>query len=261
MIQREHEKRNGKRQQGLLNTAVMVDTTLFRAYMFARPGLAGSLFRLDNFCDPDVVKQKLYETGRFMELIDFLHGKKRHYEALELLEKFGKGEKENDMEVDKALQGPRRTVAYLQQLPFELIELILNYGKWPIQQEPGLGMEVFLADTENAESLPRDRIIEFLVGIDESLAIQYIEHIITDLYDRTTEFHDCLIKLYINRLISPTQASLSKQDCLHLPAASLQSKLEEFLRNSKQYTRRSILSILPKNSRRPCPHFIFSTSR
>ena len=58
--------------------------------MLARPGLAGSLFRLDNFCDPIVIKEKLYETGRYADLIDFLHGKRLHREALELLEKFGK---------------------------------------------------------------------------------------------------------------------------------------------------------------------------
>ena len=33
-------------------TAILVDTTLFRVYMFASPSLAGHLFRLPNFCDP-----------------------------------------------------------------------------------------------------------------------------------------------------------------------------------------------------------------
>ena len=47
----------------LLEVAQLVDTTLFRAYMIANPSVAGSLFRLPNFCEPDVVQEKLYETG------------------------------------------------------------------------------------------------------------------------------------------------------------------------------------------------------
>lgn len=61
--------------QKLHQVAILVDTTLFRAYMVATPALAGSLFRIDNFCDPTVVKEKLYGTGRYHDLIDFLHGK------------------------------------------------------------------------------------------------------------------------------------------------------------------------------------------
>lgn len=241
LIQRDLNTTHIDWQQELWKTATIVDTTLFRAYMITRPGLAGSLFRLDNFCDPDVVKEKLYETGRFMELIDFLHGKKRHQEALELLEKFGKGERENDMEVEDALRGPRRIVAYLQQLPFEMIDLILNYAKWPMQQEPELGMQVFLADTENAETLPRDRITEFLTGTDERLAITYLEHVTADLGDKTTDFHDRLIKLYVKNLRNSKGMS-------EVPD-HLQSKLETILRNSNQYTKKNMLLLLPKNGK------------
>ena len=239
-------------QQELLNTATIVDTTLFRAYMFANPRLAGSLFRVDNFCAPEVVKEKLYETGRFMELIDFLYGKKRHHEALELLEKFGKCEKENGMQVDEALRGPRRTVAYLQQLPFEMTDLILQYARWPIERDPDLGIEVFLADTENAETLPRHRVVDFLTKIDEKLATKYIEHITTDLADKTMDFHDRLIHLYVKEIGSrrnqppPPQGSLDS-------TASLQSKLEGFLRSSQQYSKRSMLATLSKNGQNLIP--------
>ncbi|CAN9145717.1 unnamed protein product [Alternaria alternata] len=118
----------------LLDVAQLVDTTLFRAYMIANPSVAGSLFRLPNFCEPDVVQEKLYETGRYADLIDFLHGKqckKLHRQALELLEKFGKNEA--DEEVSPQLQGPTRTVGYLQALPPELIDLILEYAEWPLR--------------------------------------------------------------------------------------------------------------------------------
>lgn len=184
----------------LLDVAQLVDTTLFRAYMLTKSTLAGSLFRLPNFCEPDVVQEKLYETGRYADLIDFLHGKKLHRQALELLEKFGKNEA--DEEVAPALQGPQRTVGYLQQLPPEMIHLILEFAEWPLRTEPSLGMDVFLADTENAETLPRQRVLEFLEKLDLKLAVKYLEHVIEELNDLTPDFHQKLVDLFLERLRS-----------------------------------------------------------
>jgi 6-phosphofructo-2-kinase/fructose-2,6-biphosphatase 2 len=42
-----------------------------------------------------------------------------------------------------------------------MIDLILEFAEWPLRQDPELGMEVFLADTENAETLPRDKVLNF----------------------------------------------------------------------------------------------------
>ncbi|KAF3008982.1 Vacuolar morphoproteinsis protein 6 [Curvularia kusanoi] len=186
----------------LLEVAQLVDTTLFRAYMLTKSTLAGSLFRLPNFCEPDVVQEKLYETGRYADLIDFLHGKKLHRQALELLEKFGKNEA--DEEVAPALQGPQRTVGYLQQLPPEMIDLIIEFAEWPLRTDPGLGMDVFLADTENAETLPRQRVLEFLEKLDLKLAVKYLEHIIEELNDLTPDFHQKLVDLFLERLRTGT---------------------------------------------------------
>ncbi|KAI9666909.1 MAG: Vacuolar morphogenesis protein 6 [Alyxoria varia] len=243
-------------QRSLLETATLVDTTLFRAYMFARPRLAGSLFRLDNFCVPSVVKDKLYETGRYVDLIEFLHGKRLHREALELLEKFGKAEEEENAnktgedevtngtatkQVDESLRGPRRTVAYLQQLPFELIDLILEYARWPLQVNPRMGMEIFTADSENAETLPRDRVLQFLMQINPNLGLQYLEHVIDDLGDDTPEFHDQLIELYMEKVNH--EASLRKESSRSdTQPGSWQERLEMFLeRNPTYYTSRALI--------------------
>jgi hypothetical protein len=184
----------------LLEVAQLVDTALFRAYMIASPSLAGSLFRLPNFCEADVVQEKLYETGRYADLIDFLHGKRLHRQALELLEKFGKNEA--DEEVAPALQGPQRTVGYLQQLPPEMIDLILEFAEWPLRTDPKLGMDVFLADTENAETLPREKVLKFLQNIGLKLAVRYLEHIIEELNDTEPDFHQLLVDLLLERLKS-----------------------------------------------------------
>lgn len=210
----------------LLEVAQLVDTTLFRAYMLTKSTLAGSLFRLPNFCEPDVVQEKLYETGRYADLIDFLHGKKLHRQALELLAKFGKNEA--DEEVAPALQGPQRTVGYLQQLPPEMIDLILEFAEWPLRTDPSLGMDVFLADTENAETLPRHRVLAFLEKLDLKLAVKYLEHIIEELNDLTPDFHQKLVDLFLERLRTGEFEDDEEK-------VRWRERLESFLRTSGNY--------------------------
>ena len=233
------DEQNVDWEKKILEVATLVDTTLFRAYMLARPGLAGSLFRIDNFCDPQVVNEKLYENGRYSDLIDFLHGKKLHREALELLAKFAKSWDNDD--VNPSLRGPQRIVGYLQQLPPEFIDLILEFIEWPLRIDPKLGMEVFLADTENAEMLPRHPVLEFLQDVDQNLAIQYLEHIINELNDQTPAFHQRLVDLYLERLKTDQSAEEDHR-------AKLQSNLESFLRSSTQYNRIRTFHQLPSDN-------------
>lgn len=220
----------------LLKVAQLVDTTLFRAYMLASPGLAGPLFRLPNFCEPGVVQEKLYETGRYADLIDFLHGKKLHRQALELLAKFGQNEA--DEEVSSALQGPQRTVGYLQQLPPELLDLILEYAEWPLRADPALGMEVFLADTENAETLPRPQVVDYLHNIDPKLSVTYLEHIIEELNDTTPDFHQRLVDLFLERF----KAGEFEND---EEKGRWMERLQTFLRTSASYNKYRVLQQMP----------------
>jgi len=220
--------------------AQLVDTTLFRAYMLASPSLAGPLFRLPNFCEPDVVNEKLYETGRYADLIDFLHGKKLHRQALELLEKFGKNEA--DERVSETLQGPRRTVGYLQQLPPEMIDLILEFADWPLRTDPTLGMEIFLADTENAETLPREKVLSFLHAIDLKLAVRYLEHIIEELNDRHPDFHQMLVDLFLERLKSGEFENEEER-------VQWRERLETFLKTSTLYNKVRVFKQLPADGK------------
>ncbi len=214
------------REQELRDTAKLLDTTLFRAYMFASPSLVGPLFRIDNFCDPDVVNEKLIETGRYNDLVDFFYGKRLHRPALALLKKFGENDEED--EAAPQLAGPRRTVAYLQTLPPEMIDLILEFAEWPLRRDPDLGMDVFLADTENAETLPRPVVVDFLQKIDKKFAIRYLEYLIHELNDTTPEFHQRLVDFYIDRLNLDEFASEGERGLW-------KEKTLDFLRTSQSY--------------------------
>ena len=215
------------REKKLRETAKLVDTTLFRCYMLSRPQLAGPFFRIPNFCDPDVVNEKLMENGRYNDLVDFFHGKKLHRPALELLKKFGTAEEEDANA--PTLHGPQRTVGYLQNLPPEMIDLILEFAEWPLRLDPKLGMEIFLADSANAEDLPRDKVVNFLQNIDVGLAVKYLEHVIHELNDSTPEFHNKLAGAYMQEL-------KERQDRESDSWKDLMDRMLVFLRSSKQYS-------------------------
>ncbi|KAI4226221.1 MAG: hypothetical protein LQ349_006918 [Xanthoria aureola] len=228
-----------ERRQQLVATAILVDTTLFRAYMFASPSLAGPLFRLDNFCDPDVVKEKLIETRRYNDLVDFYYGKKLHEQALELLQKFGKQTQAE--QTDSQLAGPQRTVSYLQGLSAENIDLILRFADWPLNVDPNLGMEVFLADSENAETLPRQRVLNFLSSKDKALAEKYLKHIIEELNDTTPAFHQKLVDIYIQGLKEGKFTDESNQE-------QWEEHTLSFLRSSHYYQPYKALQKLPADN-------------
>lgn len=226
------------RETRLRETARLVDTTLFRSYMLVRPGLAGPFFRIPNFCDPDVVKEKLLESKRYNDLVDFFYGKKLHRPALEILQQFGMASEEN--ENAPTLHGPQRTVGYLQNLPPEMIDLILEFVEWPLRVDPKLGMEIFLADTENAETLPRDKVANFLKDIDTDLEVRYLEHVINELNDLTLEFHDRLAQAYVDDLKKmKDKESDSWKD--------LMGRLISFLRSSTQYSLSKALANIPRD--------------
>jgi tetratricopeptide (TPR) repeat protein len=229
------------REQKLRETAKLIDTTLFRSYMLARPQLASSLFRIPNFCDPDVVNEKLLESGRYNDLVDFFHGKKLHRPALELLKRFGLPEGD-DKEGPATLHGPQRTVGYLQNLPPEMIDLILEFAEWPLRKDPTLGMEIFLADTENAETLPREKVVRFLQDIDLSLTVKYLEHITSELNDLTPDFHNRLVDAYLQQL-------RTRQDKDSESWAAWMNRLIAFLKSSKQYSLSKAFGLIPRDGR------------
>jgi Vam6/Vps39-like protein vacuolar protein sorting-associated protein 39 len=215
----------------ITDTARLVDTTLFRAHMYATPSLAGSLFRISNFCDLDVVMTKLEESQRYNDLIDFLYGKRLHRQALERLQKFGQAE-----DTDEHLKGSARTISYLQALPPELVDLTLEFAKWPMEVDSERGMEIFLADTENAELLDRHKVLGFLEELDESLAQKYLEHVIDEWNDMTPDLHQRLLTIYLDRLKSDASDHVEVLE-----------KLLTLLRTSTQYSPAKLLSLIPRD--------------
>lgn len=226
-----------KLKESLQETFKLIDTTMFRSYMFAQPTLAVSLFRLPNFCDPDVVNEKLMEHNRYTDLVDFFWGKKLHKEALELLRRFGTAVKPD--QAAPTLHGPDRAIQYLQGLSPPNIDLILEHSQWTLKANPGYAMEVFTGDTEFSQTLPREQILSFLREQDPKLEGQYLDHIINELEDITPDFHDRLVELYVQNL-----THMKKNHDWD----SMMEQFIKFLRDSRQvYGLTKAFGLIPKD--------------
>lgn len=271
----------------LRDVARLVDTTLFRGYMLVRPSLAGSLFRLPNFCDPAVVNEKLLESGRYSDLVDFFYGKGLHGEALGLLRRFGcdddhaetgerdKEDGKDDQHEDEdgqrkpsttsipppdSLRGPTATIAYLQKLGPQYIDHILEHAAWVLRSAPEEGMQIFLADSENAETLPRGRVVEFLHEQDKllqskqggersgpSLAVQYLEHLIYELNDTTPAFHNLLVRTYVEEVKARLSPDSEGRDGEGWKEQMV--RLVRFLRESTSYSLSKAFGLIPRDGK------------
>lgn len=165
-----------------------IDTTLFRCYTELNSGLIGSLVRVDNFCDTDLVVTTFKNKNMINELIDFYFKKGLHEQALGLL-----------VELSKDSQVPDLVVRYLQKLKNEHLDLILKYADWPISLMESYGIEIFL-NSQYSEALNRQKVIKYLSLKSQNLERIYLEYIIVELGDKTKSFNTRLVQIYYDCL-------------------------------------------------------------
>ncbi|KAK9323087.1 hypothetical protein V1517DRAFT_321451 [Lipomyces orientalis] len=218
--------------------ATIVDTALLRCYMLINPQLVGPLVRLPNHCDKDVVRQQLLSHDKPTELVDFYYTKKLHRDALELLKELG------DSRQLSELSGPEPIVEYLQKLGQEHINLVFEFATGPIRMDEQYGIDIFMANTPEAESLSRTAVVKYLSGISRSLTIKYLEHLVFSLGDLSPDFHNELAVAYLEDIKTNAQLYSLDDDMLQRPL----DKLLRLLRESRQYRPERILSVIPRDS-------------
>ncbi|KAF8311952.1 hypothetical protein DL93DRAFT_2060501 [Clavulina sp. PMI_390] len=214
----------------LLQFAQIVDTALFKSYLVVRPGLVGSLCRLDNWCEVEEVEEELRKRQKFNDLIDLYRGKKMHEKAMKLIHELSLDE---DDLLDKL--GP--AIRYLQKLGTEYLDLIFRSARWVIDVDAKMGLQIFTA--EDAQ-LPRDQVSDFLMKISPALCAGYMEYLIDETGEANTVFHDRLAELYL-RAAQDGRATAEDRD-------AAQKKLLHFIRTSEFYNPTRLFGRLPNNS-------------
>lgn len=130
------------------------------------------------------------------------------------------------------------TVRYLQKLGTEHVDLIFDTSNWVFQAHPKAAIDIFVADLEEVESLPRHRTMHHLDGISRQACVTYLEHIIHQLGEEGPEFHEKLIELYLAEVQAQGLGAKDK-------GAGPYRKLLEFLEASTAYRADRMLGRLP----------------
>lgn len=215
-----------------------VDTTLLKCYLKTTDALVASLLRLpDNHCKIQVTEKALIKYHKYNELIILYQSRGLHTKALELLKTHFQ---------DSPISGYEKTVQYLQHLGQDHIEIILQYSRWVLENEPELGLKIFTADLPETEQLDRSVVLEFLRNNFPQLEIPYLEHLIHLWNDKTSFFHTTLLLRYRQK-VAPLLAKYTGDK----PAGQeegelgeLRRKLLDFLEISDHYTTQGLPALL-----------------
>jgi hypothetical protein len=145
------------------------------------------------------------------------------------------------------------TVDYLQKLGPNHLDLIFSAVEWVFATNRPSGLQVFTADLEEVENLPRHAVLLFLEKVGPDVCQAYLEHIINGMGEDGPEFHEKLIELYLAQvraskdsqrfIVFDTTPDLSA-DAEREP---LYKKLLDFLQTSSQYRADRVLGRLPNN--------------
>ncbi|KJE00813.1 hypothetical protein I311_05610, partial [Cryptococcus gattii NT-10] len=225
----------------LVRMAQVVYTALMRVYLKARPVLVGSLCRIENWCDVKEVEGLLKEQNKFGDLIDLYQGKKMHRKALTMLHELAKDE-------DDKLDRYPPTISYLHKLGVPDLDLILEFSKWILEEDPAMGLTVFTGDEPEIISLPRDKITAFLSSIDRGACEGYLEYIIGMWGEEGAEFHDKLAELYmvdsrVREKESERESEREKENAY--------TKLLKFLNDSTHYRPYRVMNKLSGQAEMP----------
>ncbi|KAM8921627.1 vam6/Vps39-like protein [Pelodytes ibericus] len=228
----------------------IIDTTLLKCYLHTNVALVAPLLRLENnHSHIEESELVLKKAQRYSELIILYEKKGLHEKALQVLV-------DQSKKANSPLKGHERTVQYLQRLGEENLKLIFEYCIWVLRDYPEDGLKIFTEDLPEVESLPRSLVLTFLLENFNHLAVSYLEHIILTWDEQGPDFHNCLIKLYCEKVQSLMQA-LSKDPASNEDSVAesrraeeeelvdLRNKLLNFLEISNAYQPERLISIFP----------------
>jgi len=215
---------------------LIIDTTLLKCYIKTNDALVASLLRLkDNHCHLEETERVLLKNEKLTELVILYNTRNLHRKALTLLQKHA-GEESSE------LSGYQRIITYLQNLGSEHIDLILEFSLDILINNQD-GFLIFTEDIDTVESLPRDKVLDFLLKNKEDLVIPYLEHIIMVWYENQSLFHNTLIVQYKDSILQ------RQEDGEKIGIDDFErKKLIKFISDSKEYDPSVVLSKFPYTS-------------
>lgn len=165
-----------------------IDTTLFLTYSVINQGLIGSLVRVDNDCDPEVIVRILKSKEMNSELIDFYFKQGRHEDSLDLL-----------LQLHPITEDKESTeiIKYLHRLRNDELPILMKYSTSLIKMNEKYAVDVFI-DSPYCDTFKRISVFEFFQSLGTSLDLQrlYLEFLIFELKDKSQFFGNELVDIY-----------------------------------------------------------------
>lgn len=224
----------------------IIDTTLLKCYLQTNDTLVKSLLRMrDSRVSVVEGERVLRHAHKYPELVLLLQTRGLHQRALQLMIRHAK-------RPDSPLYGHHHTVAYLQHLGPQHIDLIFEYGGWVLKSHPEDGLKIFVGDKSTSgevDQLPRPKVLNFLKKTEKTLVIPYLEHVIQEWDDTTPLLHNELIHQYRDIITAPFASSdPANQEEEKERRKKYQEKLLKFLNESEYYTAATLLVHFPYDS-------------
>ncbi|KAJ8340928.1 hypothetical protein SKAU_G00332190 [Synaphobranchus kaupii] len=136
----------------------IIDTTLLKCYLHTNVALVSPLLRLENnHCHIEESEYVLKKAHKYSELIILYEKKGLHQKALQVL-------LDQSTKANSPLKGHERTVQYLQRLGMENLGIIFEFSPWVLKICSEDGLKIFTEDLTEVETLPRDKVLNFLEG-------------------------------------------------------------------------------------------------
>uniref|UniRef100_A0A7N6BB38 CNH domain-containing protein n=1 Tax=Anabas testudineus TaxID=64144 RepID=A0A7N6BB38_ANATE len=197
----------------------IIDTTLLKCYLHTNVALVSPLLRLENnHCHIEESEYVLKKAHKYSELIILYEKKGLHQKALQVL-------LDQSTKANSPLKGHERTVQYLQRLGSENLGIIFEFSPWVLKICPDDGLKIFTEDLTEVETLPRDKVLNFLTEGFRDLAIPYLEHIIYMWDEKGPAFHNVLIQLYLEKV-----QTLMKEYLNSLPEGKSKRKILKLIK-------------------------------
>lgn len=147
-----------------------------------------------------------------------------------------KGNHRKALETLQRQKNTERIITYLQNLGREHMDLILEFAKIVLDENPSDGLRIFTDDLHEVEQLSRPRVFDFLQKNFPSIVIPYLEHVVFTWEDTNALFHNALIHQYREKATSAGEPELSRK---------MREKLTAFLQNSEHFTPEIVLVHFP----------------
>lgn len=167
-----------------------LDTALLRCYIIMGSALVVPLLRSANKCDPEVVRELLFTTGKWRELVWFLRSRENHKEALDLLVEH---------------KDPSESIiAYLESLPASSnnrLDLMFEYAKSLLVQNHSLAKQLFFEEHD----VDSAKVFSYLSDIDSNLGQSFAEFRVMQFGDKNSALLNAIVRCWAKKPEKQTQ--------------------------------------------------------